>query len=303
MLQNFLVILNPASGSGKGNGALKKLGTAMKAQGAQMEVFSTEYAGHALEFIRQHSLKDIDALLSIGGDGTFNEVLNGFLKRSDDPGIPIGIIPSGTGNSLMRDLGCKNAEEAIRDIFSDKRSSMDVFEVDRDGSMLYGFNMIGCGLPASINEYAESLRMFKGQRYNVAALKAVFSYQRVGYHFSNPETGETFVSDFIIAANTRHIGTGLEIAPHARMDDGFLDVVLLKPFRRRSLIPLFLKLLRGNHMRDKSVIGIRVKSMKVTAPSRELLNIDGEQHHFREFKLRVLPRRIQLLHEPCRSHP
>jgi len=299
--KNVLVILNPHSGNGTSEQALKKLEVVAADRGSHLEVLRTRSAGHAVTFLKEHTLKDLDAILSIGGDGTLNEVVNGLLMRKDRPDLPIGIIPCGTGNSLMKDLNCPDVEKALQDIYSGKRSRLDVFRVEVDGIVQYGFNMVGCGLPASINEYAEALRFFKKQRYNVGALKAILTYKRTGYILRNETSGVEYTSDFIIASNTRHIASGLKIAPGAQLEDGWLDVVFLKPFSRLSLIPLFYKLLRGNHERDEKVMVEKMKQFSVNAPSRKMLNIDGEQHEFNELHLSVLKQPIEILHPPDRG--
>lgn len=297
MLKNILVIVNPHSGSGSGSSPLEKLKKAAQENRSELEVITTQSEGHAVEILQKHSLKEIDAVLAIGGDGTINEIVNGLLTRNDNSKIPIGIIPSGTGNSLMQDLGCRNAEEAIKEIFSENRSSLDIFKVEMNETVHYGFNMIGCGLPAAINHYAEASRHFKKQRYNVGALKAGLRYKPKGYTLRT-STGESFISDFIVASNTRHIGSGMKISPEALLDDGKLDVVLLTSFRRLSLIPLFFKLCKGTHLQDEKVIYQQMHTFQIKAPSPSELNIDGEQHEFTELNVRVLPGRIDLLHKP-----
>ncbi|WFB34603.1 diacylglycerol kinase family lipid kinase [Kiritimatiellota bacterium B12222] len=299
MLKHFLVILNPHSGKGKGCEALDLFKAVALHKGVTHEVFTTQRAGDAVTFLQQHTLEGVDAIISIGGDGSLNEVVNGLLRREDHPGIPVGVLPSGTGNSLMKDMDCSHASEAIADIFIGNRSFLDVFEVEMDGEIHFGFNMVGCGLPAEINEVAERFRFFRGQRYNVAALKTILNYKPLGYHFYTEDGNESFVSDFIVASNTRNIGTGLKIAPHALLDDGLLDIFILKAIPHRfSLFTLFAKLLRGTHQQDARVILRRLSDFRISSPSRKLLNIDGEQYAFNELRVKMLPGRIELLHQP-----
>lgn len=173
---------------------------------------------------------------------------------------------------------------------------LDVFEARVDGKRHFGFHMIGVGLPAVVNHYAEKARHFRTYRYDIGVLKAFFRYRKVGFRLKMGDEEESIASDFIIAANTRFVGSGMEISPEARLDDGVIDLMFLSSFNRFSLIPLFWKLNKGSHLDDSRVTLKRVSSFSVTAPSKQELNIDGEQRSFKEMEVSVLPRRVTLLH-------
>lgn len=298
-MKRFLVILNPKSGQGSGQDALSVLKSEAEKHDVELEVLTTEGEGDACEFARTHGLEDYDAVISIGGDGTLNEVVNGLLRREDEVKVPLGILPMGTGNSLMKDLGCETADDAIQDLFSGKRFSMDAFEADVDGEPRYGCNMVGCGLPSAVNHYAEASRAFKSQRYNVGVIKALCRYTSVGYEFTANDSDKTWTSDFILVSNTQHIGSGIRIAPDAELNDGEMDAVVLGDLPKRSLISLFFKLRKGRHMQDSNVESMRLSSFSIQAPSPQEINIDGEQVPFTEVSVKVLPQRLQLMHEPA----
>jgi diacylglycerol kinase family enzyme len=264
----------------------------------ELEILTTEAKGDALEFVKNHSLQEVDALLTIGGDGTVHEVINGMMKREVPCEIPLGILPSGTGNSLMTDMGSETVQQATQDFFSGVRFRMDLMEISIDGEIRYGFNLIGCGLPSAVNAYAEASRACKSQRYNVGVLKALIRYQKVGYTLEVNDPELNLSSDFIIISNTRHIGNGICIAPHARLDDGKLDLIYLTSCSRVSLLPLFRKLIKGTHLEEEQVYSEQVTSINLSAPSRQEINIDGEQIGFHELQATVRPHCITLLHSP-----
>jgi len=297
-MKQFLVILNPKSGGSTGERALADLRHRAEQEGVELEVLSTKAAGDAAEFARTSALEKQDAIISIGGDGTLNEVVNGLLTREDDRRVPVGILPMGTGNSLMTDLGCQRVDQAIEDLFSGKRFAMDVFEVILDGDPQYGFNMVGCGMPSAVNKFAEASRLFKSQRYNVGVLKAFFRYTPIGYSLRMDGLDEAIESDFILISNTRHIGNGIQVAPNAELNDGLLDAVYLDPIPKRAMIPMFLKLMKGNHLSDPRVHSRRTASFSIRAPSPQEVNLDGEQLEFTELSVSVLPQRLELLHSP-----
>jgi len=298
-MRNVLAIVNPESGAGNGSTALDRLKGEADRRGVQVEVRFTEAAGDAVSFAREESLDGVDALISIGGDGTLNEVVNGLLTREDKRAVPIGILPAGTGNSLMKDFGCETIDQALKDIFSDKSFQMDLFRAEVDGKCSYGFNMVGCGFPSKVNEYAEASRAFKRLRYNVGVVKALFSYERADYSVNLPDSDLDVTSDFILMSNTRHIGEGIRVAPEARLDDGKLNLMWVSDFRRRKVLPLLLKLRKGTHLEGSSVCSRLVTGFSIEAPGKQEVNIDGEQVSFHLLQVSVEPGRITVLHRPA----
>jgi diacylglycerol kinase family enzyme len=100
------LIVNPFGGKGRGRIVLKDALEEFAKHGATWETLETKHRRHAEEYARTIQLAGFDALCAIGGDGTFNEVVNGMLTREDRQRIPFGFVAGGTGNSTMVDLTC-----------------------------------------------------------------------------------------------------------------------------------------------------------------------------------------------------
>ena len=103
---NFLIIINPNSGKRKSISVFKKyLKPSLELNFFRYRTKTTTHSGHAKQIIESIDLLNFNAILVLGGDGTMHEVINGLLKRKDKINLPIGNIPTGSGNSLLYDLG------------------------------------------------------------------------------------------------------------------------------------------------------------------------------------------------------
>jgi len=293
----YLVIANPQSGNlRRGARVLARIQKRVISNGDDLNILVTGHKGHAEYLACTYDFIRYDGLLIFGGDGTIHEVVNGMLSRKDGLKLPLGCIPSGTGNSLMRDFGFRDANDVIRNILSGARRSLDVLKIEMDGTCRYGINLVGCGLPALVNEYAERIRVFGSLRYNLASLLAIVTYKPFGLTFRSDELGGGLSSDFILGSNTAHIGSGLKVSPDACTNDGLLDLFALQPTSRWGLIKLFGQLIKGTHLSGPRVHYVKTKNFGVEAgKSGATVNIDGENYRFSRMKVSVLPKEIDLL--------
>ena len=196
-VRRVYVIVNPFGGKGRGRivlcAALEEFGR----RGVEATVLETKHRRHAEEYAKSIPLAGFDALCAIGGDGTFNEVLNGLLTRGDKQRIPLGLIASGTGNSTMVDLKCVDTHQCVAAICSGVVRAMDVIQAsfeNPDGSpgappafksfdspaTRYWINAVGFGLGVSAAMTAEHLRCLGQLRYDVGA------FINIAKGFNNP---------------------------------------------------------------------------------------------------------------------
>ena len=102
--KKFIILVNPQGGKKQGLDLLEQVKPLFKEVDADLVIRETEYAGHATEIAREIDLESFTGLCHIGGDGTFHEIINGLLTRTDGKQVPLGFIPGGTGNSFMYDM-------------------------------------------------------------------------------------------------------------------------------------------------------------------------------------------------------
>ena len=275
-MRKYYLTVNPYGGGKKGPKILKDVLPLFEQKNIELNIIETEYAGHNRDLANQLNMDGYDGFCCIGGDGTLNEVINGLLTRKDRLKFPIGLITGGTGNSFMHDLDCLDPIEAANKIISDKRRFIDVFSCNTDGKTFYGFNILGWGIPTDANILADKLRWMGPQRYNFASIIEVLRHKKrfARVIIDNNSIGADFA--FIIGCNTIHTGKGMRMAPLARLNDGLIDLIIVRKVSRFKLLKLFPKVFSGKHIGDPGVDYRQVKQFKIMSEDKSQLNLDGE---------------------------
>lgn len=294
-MKKYYIAINPFGGSKDGLEILTKVLPIFEEAGAEVEVKETRYSGHARNMANTLNFEGYDGFCVVGGDGTMHEVINGMLSRKDGKKIPIGLITAGTGNSFMRDMDCLDPMEAARRIVSGKKIKIDVAKVDAAGEIIYGFNLVGWGLPTEINIMAEKLRWLGGQRYNIASIIEVLRNTRRLAKIKID--GQTIAGDygFILGCNTIHVGNAMKMAPLAQIDDGLIDLLIVRKAGRLKLLTLFTKIFNGGHVGDPVVQYHQAKEFSVIPLEDHILNIDGEMVGNTPIHVKMLPKVLEVL--------
>ena len=294
-MRKYYLTVNPYGGGKKGPKILKEVLPLFKQKNIELNIIETEYAGHNRDLANQLNMDGYDGFCCIGGDGTLNEVINGLLTRKDRLKFPIGLITGGTGNSFMHDLDCLDPIEAANKIISDKRRFIDVFSCNTDGKTFYGFNILGWGIPTDANILADKLRWMGPQRYNFASIIEVLRHKKrfARVIIDNNSIGADFA--FIIGCNTIHTGKGMRMAPLARLNDGLIDLIIVRKVSRFKLLKLFPKVFSGKHIGDPGVDYRQVKQFKIMSEDKSQLNLDGEVLGSTPVEVKILPKEVEIL--------
>lgn len=276
-MHKFIMIINPHSGLRQGRQILDDVLPVFANAGIKLDVLKTTHDGHGCETPEFMNLEDVDGICVIGGDGTFHEVLNGIMRRKDGKRLPLGLIPGGTGNSLMHDLQTTDPLKAAERIAGFDPRPLDLMKVECPDMTCYAFNMVAFGIMAGVNVKAEKLRMFGRRRYDVAALwEIIFHRHHKAVLTIDDGKPEEDGYAFITGMNTVHMGLGMKVAPRAKINDGKLDLLLVRRARRRQLIGMFKKVYSGEHVRAPQLEYRQVTSFGITTSEPAPLNIDGE---------------------------
>ena len=273
----FILTVNPHGGTKQGPLLLKKVKPIFDAAGAELFIIETTFAGHAQELANQLNLSAYDGFIGIGGDGTLHEITNGMLSRYDGNKIPIGIIPGGSGNSYMHDLNLTDPLKAARAIINGKTRALDTAKVEVNHIIKYSNNMIGWGLVTDVGNQAEHFRWLGTNRYTILSVVEVLR------HKSRPATlimDDKKIEDefiFIIACNSIHVGKGMKMAPKARLDDGLIDLIVIRSgVSRTRLLQVLPKLFDGSHINEPELEYYQTSQFSLIPETDEILNIDGE---------------------------
>jgi YegS/Rv2252/BmrU family lipid kinase len=270
------VIINPISGTGgrQGIGARRAelAAQALRARGIDGQVFLTGYSRHACELARSAVAAGAPLVIAWGGDGTVNEVASELT-----PGrAALGIVPSGSGNGLARQLGIPlDPTAALRVALEGREIAIDGGELD--GRLF--FNVAGVGLDARVaHQFAANGLVRRGfARYLQIAASELFTF--------TPDEHTIMVDGVLVTrtrallvevANGQQYGNGARIAPLARVDDGRLDVVVVAD---RSPVETLLEaplLFAGQVGRVRGVTMRRATSLEITSGRPVIYHVDGE---------------------------
>lgn len=302
--QRYLLVVNPRGGKQRGLAILEQVRSAFAAAGAELEVRVTERSGHALELARSTDLTGYAGLCLIGGDGTVHEVTNGLLQRDQPQAIPLGIIPAGTGNTVHQHLrGQAGPQEVVQQILAGKTCLLDAVRVTLADQVVFCVNIIGWGAVADINGSAEKLRWLGPPRYATAALWHILRARRrrARLVLDGQVHDDEFL--FLIACNTKFTGANMKLAPRAELDDGRLDVVVVRRASRLQMLRVFAGVYDGSHLKLPCVEYYQVRSFSLESAGREPLNLDGEMKGTAPVRAEVLPAALRVFGSPSPLKP
>ena len=294
-MKKLYLTVNPFGGHKKGPKILKEVIPLFDENNIQLNVIETEYAGHNKKIAMEVDMNGYDGFCCIGGDGTMCEVINGVMNRKDLNRFPLGLITGGTGNSFMHDINCLDPIEATKRIIDGKRRKIDIFSCKTPDKLFYGFNILGWGIPTDANLLADKMRWIGSQRYNLASILEVLSHRKRFARVSIDNNSIASDFAFIIGCNTIHTGKGMKMAPLARLDDGLIDLIIVRKVSRFKLLKLFPKVFAGNHISDPGVDYRQVKKFSILPEKDRQLNIDGEVLGTTPVEVEVLPQEIELM--------
>ena len=273
----FILTVNPHGGTKQGPELLKKVKPIFEASGAELFIIETTFAGHAKELANQLNFSKYDGFIAIGGDGTLHEVVNGMLTRNDDQKIPIGIIPGGSGNSYMHDLGLTDPIQAVKAIINGKTRSVDTAQIEVNHVIKYAMNMVGWGLVTDVGNKAEHFRWLGTNRYTILCVVEVLRHKNRSATLIIDDEKIKDEFTFIIACNSIHVGKGMKMAPKATLDDGLIDLIVVKAGATRTrLLQVLPKLFDGTHIDEPEVSYYQTSNFSLVPAKDDILNIDGE---------------------------
>ena len=266
-------IINPVAGSSRrGSGPADLLGAIRRrcaAAGADHEVAFTERAGHGRELAAALAGRGFSPVVAWGGDGTVNEVASALMRRD----AVLGIVPAGSGNGLARELGISlRPGEAIETALRGRDRVIDVGELAGRPFV----NLAGVGLPASVADLFARLSGRGLAGYVLATARELLRYRSERYAVATRERTIEQPALFIELANGRQYGNGAVVAPHARLDDGRLDLVSVDPVGPARAAWGLWRLFNGTIDRHSYVHCSRVDRVTISADRPLRFHVDGE---------------------------
>ena len=284
------LVVNPLSGSGYGKTALDRVEQALKANGTPYEVFLTEYPKHAIQLTKTIcQMPDTTTVVALGGDGTLNEVLNGFCNFDK---VSLGIIPCGTGNDFANVANIPNDEQKAIDIILNQPAKYTDF---LQMGELRGLNAIGTGIDVDVLiRYLKHKKRTKST-YFKSLLSSLMHFKSVDVCEEVGDTKTPHKAFIAIASNGKYIGGGLKAAPNAVIDDGLMEVLIVEKVPKLALPSYLIKLLRGKILTAKRSHYKRACTFKASSLNAPLsLQIDGEIYNDIPFDVQLITKQLRI---------
>ncbi len=292
--QRFVVIVNPASGHRRGKQVLEQIRPIFDSADSELDVRLCEEPRHALRLAASLDLSKYDGCLVIGGDGTVHEVVNGLLQRGEQISLPLGLIPAGSGNTLHLHQGGLNPEESARRILAGQTRALDVARVTMSEEVVYCINIVGWSAVVDINCLAERLRLLGPLRYAIATLCFMC---RPRPRFARLILDDQVSEDkflLVVGCITKFTGNGMMLAPRAEIDDGKIDVVVVRQASRLEMLRLFRRVFDGSHVELPHVEYHQVRRFAIELDDQQPLNLDGEVAGRAPFSVEMMPGALRI---------
>ncbi len=298
------VIVNPASNQGRTRHRWAEIKESLRNFFKDFKYDFTEKPCQATELARQALRDGTELLIGVGGDGTVNEIANGFFEEGKiiNPEATLGIVPSGTGCDLTRSLNIpRNLKNAIKFISEAPDQAIDVGRItytEAEGriSTRYFLNIADFGLGGEVVRRVNQQRLKrKASSYIRCLIETMLSFKGHEVHLEVDGQEKTSGRYLIGAiANGQVFGKGMKVAPEARLDDSLFDLILVKSLRFLEFCLHGWKLINGSHISYHKVQMWRGQKVKVTpiCPEPVLIEIDGEQVGHLPATFEIIPRSL-----------
>lgn len=301
-MQKILIIFNPNAGSGRAQKYLPLITDYLHQKRLAFEITQSEASGHAKSIVEDTDLSQYEGVIAAGGDGTLFEVVNGLMAHHADERIPFGVIPVGTGNAFSRELGLlpTDWQKGIDIISLNQTRDIDLGQAKTSSDSFYFLNIIGMGFVVDAGRTTLKIKKLGKSAYTLATLweTAKLKKHPIKLTLVN-EQGKTEYFDeqliFVEVANSRYTGTSFLIAPDAKIDDGLLDVIILKKISRPKILSLFPTIYSGKHVNYKEIEARKVKSITIETQQPMPLMPDGEFIGETPVTIECMPSALKLL--------
>ncbi len=268
MRRKILFIINPVSGIGRHKSLEEIIHSEMDKENWEVSVAYTNHKGHAIE-ISQNSAGIFDVIVAVGGDGTVNEVGRGLIGST----TALGIIPTGSGNGLARFLKIPfKVNKAVQVLNQLQIKAIDVIKINEYHSL----NVAGIGFDAFISHKFANRKNRGPLAYMQLITKEFANYKSSKYRVTIGEKTQVWDAFLISFANSSQWGNNIHIAPQARIDDGLIDVCLIRDFPKVTAPALLISLLDQSIDKNKYDVIVKAPSVTVEHETNLLGHVDGE---------------------------
>ncbi|MFE2074177.1 diacylglycerol kinase family protein [Streptomyces misionensis] len=296
-MRQFTAVVNPTAGGSTAAATLLQVARLLREAGAGLDTEYSNSLAHAQDIARRAGEQG-RIVLAVGGDG----ITGGIGGALSGTGTVFGIVPAGRGNDFARALDLPSEPAALADILLRARPRpVDTIEVEsavHRRTVVLG--SVYAGVDALANRHANHARLLRGSAsYYAGGLRAVTTWRPADYRVTVDGAEHCHRGYTVVAANSPYYGSGRQIAPGARVDDGLLHVVMIREAPRRLFFTLMNELRTGAHVRRPEVRVLRARELRIEATRPVPYGADGEVEATLPVTVRVRPGDLPVLYRPA----
>ncbi|SES94975.1 diacylglycerol/lipid kinase family protein [Anaerobranca gottschalkii] len=304
-MREFYFVVNPASANGTTKTVWMEIGEYLKGKGIEYDFAFTTGPNHATQITTEAIKKGYKWIVAVGGDGTVNEVMNGFyIEGQFTQKAALGIISRGTGCDLIRTLGIpKEYQGAVEILQGKKTREIDLIKVEYlnfwgEKEQRYCINISDVGLGGYVAQRVNHTSKSAGGLWSYlrGTLLSILKYKnRQGKVIIDGQEVYDGRFSLIAAANGKYFGGGMKLAPMAELDDGYISTILLGNMGKVELLLNLAKVYDGSHLTHPKVKDYKAKEVVISSNERLPLEIDGENPGFGTVKYSIIEKAIKVI--------
>ncbi|MCS6835484.1 MAG: diacylglycerol kinase family lipid kinase [Anaerolineae bacterium] len=278
-----LFIINPHAAGGYALEVWRKLEAQARRDFAEVQTLISRSSAELPAALDAAADQGLQAVVSIGGDGSSHSLVNALMRQRQarpQVNLAFGCVPAGTGRDWARGVDTAlNPAEALRRIALARPRLIDVGHLRYDGRDEYFLNIATAGISALVVKYVDQAKPRRPWTFLRATLRSLFNYRSQPMQISLDDqpwyAGPVYLAAI---ANGRYFGQGMDVAPHARFDDGLLEVVVAEDLRLAQALGLLARLYRGAHLSHPRVRYARARQVSIHSLDGQLIgmDLDGE---------------------------
>lgn len=296
----FKVILNPVAGRGYGARVEPDLRRLLEAEGLEFDLTRTTGFWHAAELAERAVSEGFETVVAVGGDGTTHEVVNGLMAASKEGVVgTLGVVPVGSGSDFANNVGVPaDWADACRRLTRGQTRVVDVCRIAVDDQPpRYFDNTVNIGFGGIVTREAYKVKWVRGMAlYLPVVLKTVFLTQAP--HMTIEYDGQklTMPTAMLCVANGAREGGGFFCTPDAQLDDGLLDLCIVREIGRLAMLSLVPRFMDGSHVHHEPITMARAERVVVSSADALIAHADGEMicTDAHRIAFEILPRRLQV---------
>ena len=302
----IFTIINPVSSNGKTGKRWPAYEQKFKKAKLNLDINETLYPGHAVNLTKTALNDGYKTIMAVGGDGTVNEIVNGFYQDGQliNQEAVLLVFSQGTGSDYIKSLGLNKSIETVINIYKKyerkwvdigkmKYLNFDEKEVER-----YFVNEADVGIGGETVEYVNRSSKLMGGllTYLIGAIRTVVKYDNKDMKLTiDGEVIKEGLINSVMVSLGKYFAGGMPIAPQAVIDDGLFDIVILGNLTKLETLLNLYKAYRGTHIDYHKIDYLKGKEIKIDSKDRVLIDIDGESAGLLPAEFKILKKAFPVL--------